>query len=161
MPILFDGEKIVENRFSGDVEIPEPPKIKILGGMEVSSREPVPIEIKKKVLDRAKRICEYPKCKEKEFLEFHHKNLKNSDNRASNIELLCPKHHRKRHSEKIKKTVGYDILSGEKITRLKTKPRKKASARKTGKKSTSKRKTLRKKGSKHIRNMTIGDLYHY
>jgi len=147
---------MVRNQFNIDIEIPKLPKIKtskILGITGVSSREPVPIEIKKKVIDRAKKICEYPRCKEKEFLEFHHKNMKNNDNRASNIELLCPRHHRMRHSEKIRKTVGYDIVTGQKITRFAKKPK-----RKTFMKSISKRKTLRKKNSKNIWNMTFDDL---
>ena len=124
------------------------PKIKTTRIPGVSSREPVRIEIKKKVIDRAKKICEYPKCREKEFLEFHHKNMKNNDNRASNIELLCPKHHRMRHSEKIQKTVGIDIVSGQKIIRLAKKPKRK----------TIKRKTLGKKISKNICNVTFDDL---
>ena len=151
---------MVRNQFNIDIEIPKLPKItpKIPGITGVSSREPVPIEIKKKVIDRAKKICEYPRCKEKEFLEFHHKNMKNNDNRASNIELLCTKHHRMRHSEKIQKTFGYDIVTGQKITRFEKKPKKKTTKRKTFKKSISKRKTLRKKNSKSIWNTTFDDL---
>jgi len=155
------GVEMVRNQFNIDIEIPKLPKIKlpkIPGITGVSSREPVPIEIKKKVIDRAKKICEYPRCKEKEFLEFHHKNMKNNDNRASNIELLCPKHHRKRHSEKIRKTVGYDIVTGQKITHLTKKPKKKTTKRKTFKKPKSKRKTIRKKNSKNIWNTTFDDL---
>ena len=41
------------------------PKIKTTQIQGVSSREPVRIEIKKKVIDRAKKICEYPKCRKK------------------------------------------------------------------------------------------------
>ena len=121
------------------------PKIKTTKNPRFSSREPVRIEIKKKIIDRAKKICEYPRCKEKEFLEFHHKNMKNNDNRASNIELLCSKHHRMRHSKKIRKTVGYDIVTGQKIIRLTKKSKKKTTKSKTFKKSISKRKTFRKK----------------
>jgi hypothetical protein len=87
---------------------------KINRSIAVSSREPVPIKIKKKVIDRAKKNCEYPHCREKKTLEFHHKNLKNNDNRASNIELLCPYHHIKKHREKNRKTISYDIITGEK-----------------------------------------------
>jgi hypothetical protein len=119
---------MVRNQFS--IDIPKFPKIITPEIPRVSSREPVRIEIKKKVIDRAKKICEYPRCKEKEFLEFHHKNMKNNDNRATNIELLCPKHHRKRHSEKIRKTVSYDIVTGQKIIRLAKKPKKKTTKRK-------------------------------
>ena len=83
--------------------------------------------------------------------------MKNNDNRASNIELLCPEHHRMRHSEKIRKTVGYDIVTGQKITRLTQKPKKKTTKRKTFKKHKSKRKTLHKKNSKSIWNTTFDD----
>ena len=114
---------MVRNQFNIDIEIPKLPKIKTTKIPGVSSREPVRIEIKKKVIDRAKKICEYPSCREKVFLEFHHKNMKNNDNRASNIKLLCPKHHRMRHSEKIRKTVCYDIVTGQKITRFAKKPK--------------------------------------
>ncbi len=151
---------MVRNQFNIDIEIPKSPEIKppkLLGITVVSSREPVPIEIKKKVIDRAKKICEYLRCKEKELLEFHHKNMKNNDNRASNIELLCPKHHRMRHSEKIRKT-GYDIITGQKITRFTKKPKKKTTKRKTFKKPILKRKTLRKRNSKNIWNKTFDDL---
>ena len=150
---------MVRNQFNIDIKnlnlLQITPKITGIPG--VSSREPVPIEIKKKVIDRAKKICEYLKCKEKKFLEFHHKNMKNNDNRAANIEYICPKHHRMRHSEKIRKTVGYDIITGQKITRLAKKPKKKTNKRKTFKKSISKRKTLHKNNSKNILNMTFDD----
>ena len=84
--------------------------------------------------------------------------MKNNDNRASNIELLCPKHHRMRHIEKIRKIVSYDIVTGQKITRFAKKPMKKTTKRKILKKSISKRKILSKKNSKNIWNMTFDDL---
>jgi hypothetical protein len=84
--------------------------------------------------------------------------MKNNDNRASNIELLCSKHHRMRHSEKIRKTVVYDIVTGQKIIRLAKKSKKKTTKRKTFKKSISKRKTFRKKNSKNIWNVTFDNL---
>ena len=82
------------------------------------------------VKERAKNTCECRKCKWKKNLQFHHKNMKNSDNRVSNIELLCPNHHQKRHDQKIRKVVSRDML-GNKKTRLvkktknKRKPKKK------------------------------------
>jgi hypothetical protein len=48
---------MVRNQFNVDIKIPKLPKIKtpkIPGITGVSSREPVPIEIKKKVIDRTK-----------------------------------------------------------------------------------------------------------
>jgi 5-methylcytosine-specific restriction endonuclease McrA len=74
------------------------PLKKILG---YSSREPIPADKKKAVLERAGNRCEV--CGEKPYgttLEFHHKNMKSSDNRLSNLQLLCPNHHRFKHSRK-------------------------------------------------------------
>ena len=48
---------MVRNQFNIDIKIPNLPKIKtpkIPAIIGVSSREPVPIEIKKKVIDRAR-----------------------------------------------------------------------------------------------------------
>jgi len=46
---------MVRNQFNIDIEIPKPPKIKTTKIPKISSREPVRIEIKKKVIDRAKK----------------------------------------------------------------------------------------------------------
>jgi len=127
-----------------DVKIPKVklPKLKGLD-YKVSSREPLPAKIKNAVRERAKNTCEYRGCRYKENLQFHHKNMRNSDNRLSNIELLCPNHHAKRHNAKIRKIIGRDIFTGKKITRL---------VKKTGKKTSNKkkRKTTGKK-PKHNR----------
>ena len=44
-------------------------------------------------------------------LQIHHKNMKNSDNRLSNLELLCPTHHYAKHGKgknpKRKKNVSW------------------------------------------------------
>ena len=120
------------------------PKFKGLN-YRVSSREPLPAKVKNAVRERANNTCEYRGCKYKENLQFHHKNMRNSDNRVSNIELLCPNHHSKRHNEKIRKIVGRDYLTGEKITRLVKKPKKKTTKRKVVKKKTTKRKTTSRK----------------
>lgn len=111
---------------------------KIIGFGKASSREPLPAKKKNAVRERAKNTCEYRGCKHKENLQFHHKNMKNSDNRISNIELLCPNHHMKRHSEKFRKNVSEDWLTGEKKTRLVKKPKKKTTKKTTTKKRTNK-----------------------
>ena len=103
-------------------------------GQKVSSRERVPADKKNKVRTRAKNTCEYRGCKQKENLQFHHINMKNNDNKISNIELLCPNHHAKRHSMKRRKVVGHDFITGEKKTRLVKKPKKKATRKKTRRK---------------------------
>ena len=137
------------NDISKDLKI-NSPKILL-----VSSREPVPIEIKKKVIDRAKKICEYKRCRENKHLEFHHKNFKNNDNSSSNIELLCPRHHRIRHIEKARKIVGYDIITGQKTISHAKKPKKTTTKRKAFKKPIKKQRTPPKKNSRNILNKTI------
>ncbi|MEK6977672.1 MAG: hypothetical protein AABX40_04635 [Candidatus Hydrothermarchaeota archaeon] len=93
------------------------PKIN-LGFGRSSSREPVPAKVKNTVKKRAKNTCEYRGCNHKSNLQFHHKNMKNSDNRVSNIELLCPNHHAKRTEKKRRIVVSKNMITGEKITRL-------------------------------------------
>ena len=104
----------------------KPIKIKPLklGFGKASSREPLPAEIKRSVKECAKNTCEYRGCGHKSNLQFHHKNMKNSDNRLSNIELLCPNHHAKRHDQKRRKVVSENIFTGEKKTRLVKKTKK-------------------------------------
>ncbi len=95
----------------------KPKKINLSFG-KASSREPLPAKIKNKVKDRGNNICEYRNCNHKQNLHFHHKNMKNSDSRVSNIELLCPNHHAVRHDQKIRKVVNKDPIMGTKTTRL-------------------------------------------
>lgn len=96
-----------------------------------STREYVPAKVKEKVKERAKNKCEYPGCRHKEHLQFHHKNMKNWDGKISNIELLCPNHHAKRHSEKIRKVVYKEELTGYTKKRLVKKTKKKPIKKKT------------------------------
>jgi len=100
----------------------------------MSTRESVPAAKKKQILERAKNTCEYRGCNHKLNLQFHHKNMKNSDNRVSNIELLCPNDHALRHSQKKVKVISENPITGKRKTRL--------VKRKTTKKTT---KTRRKK----------------
>ncbi len=129
---------MIKDPFSIKLPKIKQPKFDLFG--KASSREPLPADKKRKVRERAKNTCEYRGCKHKENLQFHHKNMKNSDSRLSNIELLCPNHHAKRHSQKGRKVLGHDFITGEKITRLIKKPTKKKST----KKKTSKKKRKKK-----------------
>lgn len=62
-------------------------------------REPVPAKRRDEVYKRANHKCEWKRCKEKEILDIHHKNMNSSNNNLSNLILLCPTHHRKWHQE--------------------------------------------------------------
>ena len=96
-----------------------------------SSREPIPAEMKNKVRERAGNKCEV--CHKKFVtLEFHHINMKNSDNHLSNLQLLCPNHHRLKHLKKrrvvtsrdgLGRPVGTRLVSKSKITNRKPKKR--------------------------------------
>ena len=80
-------------------------------------REPISAEIKNKVRLRAKNTCETKGCKINKYLEFHHKNMKNDDNRLCNIALLCPYHHKERHN-KFKKITKKDLLGNETYSKV-------------------------------------------
>ena len=70
----------------------------------IKSRESISAEIKKIVKERSKNKCEWKGCKETKYLDFHHKNMVNYDNKPLNIMLVCPTHHRAMH-DKYKKVV--------------------------------------------------------
>jgi len=99
-----------------------------LKGMEFSrtkeGRVRIPAKRKKEVREKYKYTCAYPRCKIKNPLDIHHKNMKSHDNRLANLELLCPTHHRIRHQKAFRKVVGTDPFTGKKRKRLvKKKPK--------------------------------------
>ena len=102
-------------------------------------REPLNAKIKNAVMERSKKgryripHCEYQRCNETKYLEFHHIDMHNSNNKIGNIELLCCKHHADRHAKKFRKTVSKNYLTGEKRTRL-VKKKKKTKTKKTKRK---------------------------
>lgn len=60
----------------------------------------IPAKRKHEVEDKYNKKCAVCKKKPKGVtLQFHHKNMKNNDNRLSNLELLCPNHHYQKHSK--------------------------------------------------------------
>ena len=69
-------------------------------------REPISAKLRKRALAKAKNTCQYPKCKTSNkyvMLQAHHINLKNDNNRPSNIKMLCPTHHAVVHHKQSKK----------------------------------------------------------
>jgi hypothetical protein len=65
-------------------ELPSERSLRKVLGLKYSSREPIPADKKRKVMERAGNKCEV--CRKKPYgvtLEFHHKNMKNDDNRLS------------------------------------------------------------------------------
>lgn len=78
--------------------------IDIFSGRRI--REPISASLRKQALEIAKYKCQYPKCKVSNKyipLQAHHINLKNDNNRLSNIKMLCPTHHSKVHQKFSKK----------------------------------------------------------
>jgi hypothetical protein len=115
-------------------ELPTEKSIKKALGLKYSSREPIPADKKRKVREKAGNKCEV--CRKKPYrvtLEFHHKNMKNDDNRPSNLQLLCPTHHKQKHAQARRK-VYRDIMGRKYYTRLvKKKIGKKAKRRRKAK----------------------------
>jgi len=97
-------------------------------------REPIPAKIKKETMKRANHKCQWPNCKEKEILDFHHKNMRNDDNRVLNIIVLCPTHHRMYHKKyKLKKEK--DVLGRTIRERVIKAPSRKRKKRNTNRKN--------------------------
>ena len=112
-------------------------------------REPVPAAKKKEALARANYTCQWPGCKVKNSyvtLQIHHKNMKNDDNRLSNLMVLCPTHHTKIH-QRLKRKVTRNILGAEVSSRI-VKTKKKASKAKRKCAKSKKKTTTRKRKSK-------------
>ena len=86
-------------------------------------REPIKAEIKHKIFLRAHNKCEWRGCNQTEHLHIHHKNMKNDDNRLSNLILLCPNHHAALH-DKYKRVVEKDLTGREIGSRVVTKKQK-------------------------------------
>jgi len=102
-------------------------------------REPIPASKKKEALRKAKGKCQWVRCSERDILDLHHLNLRNDDNRLSNIKVLCPTHHRKIHQQ-IKRKIERDIVGREiksRLVKVKPKTKKKVKRKKTRRKTNS------------------------
>jgi hypothetical protein len=106
-------------------------------------RVPVKAELRKKVYKKCNDKCHYPRCVIKntnvygKVLQIHHIDMNNTHTFLSNLELLCPTHHKIKHNIKFRKiiTTG-NIMNGFRtrkklITKVKNKElnRKKAKQR--------------------------------
>lgn len=131
-------------------------------------REPVNAKIKTAVRKRAGNKCEARGCNHSKYLEFHHKNMKNDDNKVANIILLCPNHHREYH-DKYKVTSKKDVLGYAIPGSTKVISKTKAIADRKAKKnlnilgmpiSTGKKVTRKKKKDQSILEISSGGFYH-
>ncbi|MBU3905362.1 MAG: hypothetical protein KJ906_04420 [Nanoarchaeota archaeon] len=93
-------------------------------GLRSSGRKPLSAKKKKAVKRKAGSKCQYRGCNQRVNLHNHHKDMNSSNDRASNIELLCPNHHAVRHTKKRRKYIGTNMMTGVRKTRLIKKPKK-------------------------------------
>ncbi|WP_332445533.1 HNH endonuclease [Dehalococcoides mccartyi] len=70
---------------------------KVIYDENVSSREPLPNSTRKEILKRSNYKCENHDCKYTGIPHIHHIDMKNSNNRLSNLIALCPNCHRDAH----------------------------------------------------------------
>ena len=62
-----------------------------------SEREPLPKDMRAEIMKRAHSQCENEQCNFKGRPHIHHIDVKNSNNRLSNLIALCPNCHQKAH----------------------------------------------------------------
>lgn len=85
---------------------------KIVGlDIKREGRVPVKADLRKKVYAKYHNKCNYPKCIINDtnyggkVLQIHHIDMDNTHTYLSNLELICPTHHKIRHNEKFRKTI--------------------------------------------------------
>lgn len=64
-------------------------------------RPNIPADIKRDIKVKAGHACTIKNCMEQTYLEIHHINQNREDNRIENLILLCDKHHKMAHENKI------------------------------------------------------------
>jgi len=69
----------------------------IVYGTKASAREPLPLDRRRAILQRARYRCENPGCKQNVRPHIHHIDLDNSDNNLRNLIALCPNCHQQAH----------------------------------------------------------------
>ena len=89
----------------------------------------IPAKRRHEVEEKCHYKCHYPKCTipfKSHLLHYHHINMKNNDNRLSNLELLCPTHHSLKHQKAFRRKITrWDIYKGTQTTSrlIKKKPK--------------------------------------
>ena len=76
---------------------------RILADIRKEGRIPVTAKRRNEVYVKYNGTCHNSSCRKKSTLDIHHINFKNSDNRLSNLRLLCKNHHGDIHERKFKK----------------------------------------------------------
>lgn len=66
-----------------------------------STRPKISADIKREIEVEAGHQCSIKNCNEHTYLEIHHINLNREDNTIGNLILLCDKHHKMAHANKI------------------------------------------------------------
>ena len=130
-------KRIAKNQRAMQKSIAQQVKISI----SKEGRVPVKSELRNKVYKKYKDKCHYPRCIIKDtniwgkVLQIHHVDMNNMHTYLSNLELLCPTHHKIRHNIKFRKVVTRgNILNGFRTTkRLITKEKNKELNRKKAK----------------------------
>lgn len=121
-------------------------------------RERIPAKLRKQALAKAKNTCQYSKCtisSKYVMLQVHHINLKNDNNRLSNIKILCPTHHAIVHhklskkykveQERLKKNREKELKKKKKELKLLERKKKKVMKANALKKKKATKKKVRKK----------------
>lgn len=63
-------------------------------------RTPIPIDMQRQVIGRAKSRCQWEGCKRYGSLEIHHIDGQPSNHRLHNLVYLCPNHHQDAHDRR-------------------------------------------------------------
>ena len=102
---------------------------KVTTSIKEEKRKPIPAKLRKEVYEKYKGRC--AKCPKKSPLDIHHKDMKNTNNKPSNLVLLCKNHHGEEHEKYYKKV--YSKKWHKKNTLKKAMPEKRTTINKTKK----------------------------
>ena len=78
-----------------------------------NKRTPIPIDVQRQVIGRAKSRCQWEWCKRHGSLEIHHIDGKPSNHRLNNLIYLCPNHHQDAHDRRARTWQIHDWAKGK------------------------------------------------